>query len=242
MNSKTEIKVVIVDDHALIREAVRTLLSERKHISLVGEGSAGEDVLALVEEHEPDVLLLDISMPQKAHDPESGSFAVLPALRALQNDYKETKVIILSQHLQPALIQSIMRSRINGYLLKSDDLTLKLAEAVEKVSRGGAYFSHAVSQAVAEMSANEIVLTDRQKDILLAIAQNPETPYSKLAEELFISERTLKWHLGKAYRKLGVNNIRAAILACIERDLIPFVEDIQGGFDFGVYGATSDLA
>lgn len=241
MSKNPEIKVVIVDDHPLIREAVRTLLSGHGQIALVGEGTVGEDVLTLVAEHEPDVLLLDISMPQRANDPESGSFAVLSTLKVLQRNHEKTKVIILSQHLQPAFIQSITRARLNGYLLKSDDLSLKLAEAVETVYHGGTYFSNAVSQAMVEMSANEIILTDRQQDILLAIAQNPEAPYSKLAEDLCISERTFKWHLGNTYRKLGVNNIRSAMLACIEYDLIPFVEDVQGGRDFGGHGTTNDL-
>jgi DNA-binding NarL/FixJ family response regulator len=240
MNRNGEIiKVVVVDDHALIREAVRTLLAENERIALVGEGSVGDDVLPLVEKHQPDVLLLDISMPQSANDPDKESFSIVPALKALRDKHKKTKVIILSQYLQGGLVRPSVRSYINGYLLKSDDLSLKLAEAVEAVSLGAVYFSHAVNRAATRVSTREITLTDRQKDILLAIAQDPEAPYKKVAQEMCITERTVKWHLTGAYRKLGVNNIRAAMLACIEHDLIP--EVVQSGLDLSMYGTTDGL-
>jgi len=238
MNKDGKIKVVVVDDHALIREAVRTLLANRKHILLVGEGSAGEDVLRLVEEQSPDVLLLDISMPQKADDPADGKFAILPALETLQNDHPHSKVIILSQHLQPALIQAIMRHKVNGYLLKSDDLTLKLAEAVEVVSRGGIYFSREASRAITGMSAEIDTLTEKQRAVLLAVAQKPDAQYSELAEELFISLNTFKWHLRQAFQTLGVSNVTAALIVCMERGLIPFFKDSRGEFYFGAYGGT----
>ena len=75
----------------------------------------------------------------------------------------------------------------------------------------------------------------------MAIAQNPEAPYSQLAEDLFISERTFKWHLGNTYRKLGVDNIKVAMLACTEYALIPFVEDVQGELDFGNHRTMNEL-
>ena len=239
MHKNGRIKVVVVDDHALIREAVRTLLAEHEHIALVGEGSVGDDVLPLVEKHQPDVLLLDLSMPQSASELDKDSFSILPALKSLRDKHKRTKIIILSQYLQNGLIQPPIRSCVSGYLLKSDDLSLKLAEAVEVVSLGGVYFSHAVNQAAMGMSTPEITLTDRQKDVLLAIAQAPKVPYKQLAKKMFIAERTLKWHLTGAYRALGVNNIRAAMLACIEHDLIP--EITQNGLDLSMYEATDGL-
>jgi DNA-binding NarL/FixJ family response regulator len=244
MDTRMKISVVIVDDHALIREAVRNLLSDRTHISLVGEGSAGEDVLRLVAEQSPDVLLLDISMPQKANDPAGGKFAILPALEALQNDHAHTKVIILSQHLQPALIQAIMRFAVNGYLLKSDDLTLKLAEAVEVVSRGGIYFSREASRAITEMSTEIGTLTEKQRAVLLAVAQKPDVHYSELADEMVISLNTFKWHLRQAFQTLGVSNVTAALIVCMERGLIPFFKDSRGEFYFGAYGESqnSELA
>ena len=232
MSKNGKIKVVVVDDHALIREAVRTLLAEHKRIELVGEGSVGEQVLPLVKQHRPDVLLLDISMPQSTARQDKEIFSIEPTLKILQERYKETKVIILSQYLQKGLLSPSMRSCMSGYLLKSDDLSLKLGEAIEVVNRGGVYFSQAVNHAetqinVREITLYEITLTKRQKEILLTIAQDPESPYKKVAEEMCITERTLKWHLTSIYRKLGVNNIRAAILVCIEYDLIP--EMMQSG-------------
>lgn len=232
MSKNKKIKVVVVDDHALIREAVRTLLAEHKRIELVGEGSVGEQVLPLVKQHRPDVLLLDISMPQSDTEQNKGIFSIEPTLKILQERYKETKVIILSQYLQKVLLLPSTRSCMSGYLLKSDDLSLKLGEAIEIVHLGGVYFSQAVNQVKTQINMHEtamyqITLTKRQKEILLTIAQDPESPYKKVAEEMCITERTLKWHLTGIYRKLGVNNIRAAMLVCIEYDLIP--EMMQSG-------------
>jgi two-component system, NarL family, response regulator LiaR len=238
MNVQKEIKVVIVDDHVLIREAVRSLLSERNGITLVAEGSAGEDVLPLVREHRPDVLLLDIGMPQKGRSMANGSFAVLPALRELQTSFQETKVVILSQYLQPPLLQSIMQYRVNGYLLKSDELTFKLADAVEAVSRGGVYFSPEVSQALADSGTGPDALSEAQRKVLLALAQNPGLGNQELAEELCISINTVKWHLREIYQLLQVNSRTAATVAAIQRNLLPIYSDSYGHLNFGIYGTN----
>jgi DNA-binding NarL/FixJ family response regulator len=175
-------------------------------------------------------------MPQKNNDLTGEQFAILPMLKQLQAEHKNTKVIILSQYLQQTLVQSIMRCGVKGYLLKSDDLTLQLAEAIEVVNRGGVYFSVEASQVVARPSALEEELTEAQSKALLVITQNPDAPYSVLADEMGISESTFKWHLKKAFQKLGVNNKAAAIVACVQYNLVPFFLNNQNQYDFGAYG------
>jgi DNA-binding NarL/FixJ family response regulator len=237
MANQSPIQVVIVDDHPLIREATRNLLAQRENISLVAEGCCGEDAILLVEQYRPDILLLDISMPQRANDPKGGQFAILDALEKLQAQYPQTKIIILSQYLQQSLTQSMMLHKIGGYLLKSDDLTLKLAEAIEVVHNGGNYSSREVSQIIAKpVAVNDERLTEMQIKILTALARNPTASYSSLASEMNISINTFKWHLKNAFQILGVSSKSAAIVVCIQNNLIPFLHDSYTPLDFAPAG------
>lgn len=220
------IRVVIVDDHPLIREAARALLASRATIQLVAAGCCGDDALLLVAEHRPDVLLLDISMPQSASAPDSGQFAIVPTLERLRDDYPLTKVIILSQYLQHALSQALARCKISGYLLKSDDLTLRLAEAIEVVHSGGVYSSQEASQLMAKpVMINQESLTGMQVKILARLVQEPTISYRVLAKELGISINTFKWHIKNAFQILGVRTRSAAIIVCIQNNLVPFLHD-----------------
>lgn len=134
------ITVVAVDDHALIREAIRTRLERDSDIALVGEGTRGEQVMPLVEAHRPDVLLLDLWMPQYA-DEGAGDFPYLETITALVRLYPRTKIVILSQEDRPEVVAEIIRIGIQGYLMKGDAISLQLAEAVKKANAGEAVFS-----------------------------------------------------------------------------------------------------
>lgn len=227
----SKIKVVSVDDHYLIHQAIRSLLADRNDIELVGEGSAGEQIFPLIEEHRPNVLILDLIMPQVVGgDPEVDAFLPTPTLVKLRQEYPETAVIILSQYLNRRIVQSAIQHGVRGYLLKSDNLTLNLPDAVKEVDRGGVFFSVAVSRELFNPppSPPEDLLTPRQREIILAIAKTPDTPYSEIADRLSISPRTLKGHLDSAYKALEVGNITACIIRCMQLGLIPFVENGEG--------------
>ena len=138
-----QITVVAVDDHPLIREAIRIRLERDSEITLVGEGTRGEQVLPLVEAHRPDVLLLDLLMPQYA-DEGKGDFPYLETITALVRLYPRTKIIILSQEDRPEVVAEMIRIGIQGYLMKGDASSLQLAEAVKKVNAGESVFSSAI--------------------------------------------------------------------------------------------------
>lgn len=225
------LRVVSVDDHYLIHQAVRSLLADYPDIELVAEGNAGEHVFPLVERHRPDALILDLLMPRSAGgDPETDSFMPVPALERLRQEYPETAIIILSQYLNMRVVESAIQHGVRGYLLKSDNLSLSLPDAIKRVSVGGVFFSDQVSKALFDRTraAREDLLTLRQRQIVLAIAKSPNTSYAELADRLSISHRTFKGHLDGAYKALEVNNITACVIRCMQLGLIPFSQNGHG--------------
>jgi DNA-binding NarL/FixJ family response regulator len=218
------ITVVTIDDHHLIRQGVRSLLTPREDMELVGEGSTGDDVLALVKELAPDVLLLDLSMPQSSAGGTSGEqFKSLPAIATLTKTHPKTAIIVLTQYFVPVIIQGAIDLGVRGYLLKSDDLSLNLPSAVIAVSRGGVYFSETISEELFGKPKTErsVHLTARQIEILTTIAREPDHSYANHATNLGITESTLKNHLTKAFKALAVTNITAAIIRCMQLGIIP---------------------
>ena len=142
------ITVVVVDDHPLIHEAVQSLIDKHEDIELVGTGLDGDDVFHLVETHKPDILLLDLEMPQSRTGNTGQRFRALPTIAQLRKKYPQTAPIILSQHLLRPLINRAVEYGLRGYLLKSDGLSLEVPDAVRRVSQGGLAFSETIRQQV----------------------------------------------------------------------------------------------
>jgi DNA-binding NarL/FixJ family response regulator len=231
------IAVVLVDDHPLIHEAVKSLLAERADIMLVGQGYAGEQLFPLLADHRPDVLVLDLTMPHDSDD-SPVRFGYMQALAQLSAEYPDTAIIILSQYLQSGIVQSAAEYGVRGYLLKSDNLSLNLPEAILAASRGGVFFSEAVSRELfgTARKPTENLLSERQREVILAIAKKPDDTYARTAGLLGISENTLKGHLRNVFSQLEVTNITSCIIRCMQLNLIPFTVNPDGvGIQFGEY-------
>lgn len=230
------ITVVSIDDHPLIRAAVRTLLDPKENIRLLAEGSVGQHVWPLVERYRPNVLMLDIGMPLTEDTTSDQRFSPLQTVTKLHREYPETAVMFLTQYTYPLIIQRAVELGVRGYLLKSDDLSLELPVAVETIHRGGVYFSREISSLLfrpGNATLAPFLLSHRQKEIILAIAKAPDLPYQQIAYNLSITDSTLKGHLHKAFKALNVSNITACIIACMQQGLIPFTIDESGGIHFG---------
>jgi DNA-binding NarL/FixJ family response regulator len=214
------ITVVAVDDHYLIKEAIEGLARKHDEIELVASGSFGEDVLPLVEKHRPDVLLLDLSMPQ--HYGSQARFPALPAITKLRREYPETRIIVLSALTVPTLVKGALKQGVHGYLLKSDELSLSLPTAIRAVNRGLLYFSETINQMLLNHKEQKNVggITSRQIEVLNTICVYPNASQAEIAALLGIEEPTVKSHLGSIYAALGVNNATAAILRAQELGLI----------------------
>ena len=231
------ISVVVLDDHYLVRQGVRRCIENAVDIRIVAEGASGDELFPLIAQHHPDVLLLDLGMPQTTEQARPGSleFSAFPAIARLQREHASTRTIILSQYGTKTLVESALETGVKGYLLKSDALTQNLVEAIRVVHWGGIYFSDAVGRQLFEMDLVEgsSPLTERQTEIIRAIAANPGLLQSEHAKRLGISEYTLKQHLSQIYRSLGVPNLTAAVIRAIQLKLVPLSYVIAVTDDLG---------
>ena len=216
-----EITAVVVDDHDSVRQGIRRIFEIDGGIALVGEGATGDEVLLLVEKHKPDVLLLDIGMPQ-SQNPGNGEFQIVPVLRELKLTHPSTALIIISASISHALLDGALSNRIAGYLLKTDALSLLLPQAVRTVHNDGIYFSPPLVKRMRllESVADEVTITKRQKTILLTVAEYVSQPLAVPARALGIAEGSLRNQLSRIYRKLEVADIKECLIECVRRGII----------------------
>lgn len=219
------VKVILIDDHYLIHESVTHQLSSHPEIQLVATGIAGEQIEPLIEEHHPKVVLLDLGIPAKvgATIRQAGRFPVLPAIRRLRPKYPETHFIILSADIDSSLIDAALDVEVKGYLLKDDELSVQLPDAIRAVSKGGVYFSKEVAHQIMthKPARPRTELTPQQFAVLNAIVSNANLPYVEHARTLGIAEDTFRNHLRAIFEKLGASNITFALIRAIQLGLIP---------------------
>ncbi len=219
------ITVLLIDDHYLIHESVRYQLESHPGFQLVAIGTAGQEIEPLVEAHRPDVVLLDLGIPaeQGTTVRGTGRYQVLPAVRRLRLGYPETQFVILSAYVDPHLVEGALEAGAKGYLLKDDELSVHLTDAVYAVSKGGVYFSKEVARMIISQGQNRgsSSLTPRQVEVLLTIISNANLSYAEHARNLGISEDTFRNHLRAIFAELGASNITYAIIRAVQLGIIP---------------------
>uniref|UniRef100_A0AAU3GZ35 Response regulator transcription factor n=1 Tax=Streptomyces sp. NBC_01401 TaxID=2903854 RepID=A0AAU3GZ35_9ACTN len=203
-------RVVLVDDHALVREGVREILESQDDIMVVGEAANSSDAISHVAGLRPDVVLLDIELP--GGEPTD----TVSRMRALS---PSSKIIILSMYDGPQLLRRLINAGVRGYLLKSVD-GQELLAAVRSVHRGADRMVLAVSRdSLAQMQcASESVLSTRESEILGLVAQAMSN--SQIASRLVISEATVKRHLRNVFAKLGAVSRIDAVNKATDASLI----------------------
>lgn len=189
LNLETNIKVLLVDDHAVVRDGIRARLEQSKDFIVVGEAMNGRDALIRAEELIPDVVLMDISMPVM-----NG----MDAAKQLREKYPDMKVIILTMHEHKEYIQGVIRCGAQGYILK-DVSAQEMVNAIKTVVNGDTYYSSCVSQMMFDDfsksnrgSGDKMGLTQRQRTILALVEQGMSS--KAIANELNISVRTVEAH------------------------------------------------
>lgn len=219
-----EITVVAIDDHFISRRGVRSMIEEADGLHFIDEGSCGEDVFRLVEKHTPDVLILDLNMPQYPDKDKQARFQALPTISRLRQQHPATGIILLTVDYQPSMIHGALERGVQGYILKSDDMLINLPAAVRRVNQGGAYFSETIEAELLKklnQQGKSISLPARQMEALTLLTTSANATHEQRAQMMNISVSTFKKHLDEVYKALGVNSSRAAVIKAMEYGLIP---------------------
>jgi DNA-binding NarL/FixJ family response regulator len=208
------VKIIIADDHPLIRNGIKTMLERNEDYQIVAEAEDGKQLVALVSELLPDVVLIDINMPVM-----NG----FEALLTLRKTLPSLRIILLTMHEEPEYIIKAVRSGANGYLLKNVDYN-ELNTAIGMVMKGQKYFNQHVSTILMEElhrnSDAEIVqdkLTERETAILKEIVNGLSS--KEIADKLFISPRTVETHRNNLMKKLLVHNTAELVKLALEKGL-----------------------
>jgi two-component system, NarL family, response regulator NreC len=212
------IRIVLADDHTILRNGLRAVLERQSDFEMVGEASNGREAIEVVGRAAPDVVILDIAMP------------VLNGIEAAQRisaDHPRTAVVILSMHADEAYILRALRVGARAYLLK-DSAERDLIDAIRAVCGGKAFFSPAVSKVLADDYLRQVreqgvedsyeLLTARERELLQLIAELKST--KDIASLLGVSPYTVDTHRGNIMQKLNLHSIPELILYAVRKGVI----------------------
>ena len=197
-------RVLLVEDHVVVRQGIKALLADEPDIEVVGEADNGREALRYVAELHPDVVLMDISMP---------GLNGIEATRQIRQNYPEVKVVILSMYANEEYVFQLLRADASGYVLKQSDSS-EVLTAIRAALSGGSFLSPPISRAViddyvrraeARGQTDELdLLTSREREVLQLLAEGLSN--RKIAEQLSISVKTVETHRSNMMNKLGVDN------------------------------------
>jgi DNA-binding NarL/FixJ family response regulator len=212
----TPIRVLLVEDHALVRAGIRALLEQLPGVEVVAEASTGYDALHLIAQHLPLVVLMDIGM---------AGMNGLEVMVQVTQDFPDVRVIMLSMHAHEEFVLQALRGGAAGYLLK-DAGTAELELAIRAIARGEIYLSPAVSRHVVGEYVRRVgstpvgldQLTPRQREILRLIAQGHTT--KEIAQQLAISVKTVETHRAQLMERLDIYDVARLVRYAIRLGLV----------------------
>jgi len=212
------IKVLLADDHDLMRQGIRALLETHPNISICAEATNGAEAVEKAVEYKPDVVVLDVTMPKM-----SG----LDAARMIRDKVPGTQIVMFTVHDTTEMVREILEAGAHGYILKSDAST-QLAAAIEAVAKKDLYFSAGVSGVVMDSITRsfdnnprtfvDVPLTPRETDVVKMLANGKSN--KEIARSLFISVRTVETHRRTIHRKLKITSLADLVRFAIRHDLV----------------------
>jgi len=216
MNTKS--KIVLAEDHTILREGLKSLLSSSQDFEVIGEAGDGREAIRCVEKLKPDLILIDLSMPRM-----NG----MEAIREIRRLSKEVKILVLTVHKSEEYILATFKAGADGYVLK-DATHEELLMAIKSVLKGKNYISPEISEKVLEgylegrkrlkSQTSWETLTSREREILKLIAEGYKN--KEIAEELCISVKTVEKHRSNLMEKLNLHNVQALTAFAIEKGLV----------------------
>ncbi len=210
---ENKIRVLLADDHPLVRAGIRATLAAEENLVLVGEAADGNEVRQLCHTCEPDVLLLDLNMP----GPPGVQTVVY-----VREHLPQLKVLVLTAYDEDAYVRRLVGAGAVGYILK-DEAPEVVVRAIRAVMRGDAWFSPAVAEKLLQppgqtLAVGGVELTEREHDMLCMIAQGHDN--ARIGEVLGLAEQTVRNYVSRLYDKLGVRSRGEAIVWARERGLV----------------------
>ena len=212
--SETEvIRVMIVDDHAVVRSGLSKFLMVAADLEMVGEAESGEQALARVNEYRPDVILMDLMMP---------GMGGVEAIRQVRQKFPNVQVVALTSFREEELVQAALQAGAMGYMLKNVSAN-ELAEAIRSAKNGRMALSAEATQALVQASLHQAVapgneLTEREKEVLALMVEGLSN--NDIAERLYLSVGTVKFHVSNILQKLNASSRVEAVSIAIKQKLV----------------------
>lgn len=212
----TKIRVLLADDHAVLRAGIRALLDMQHDIEVIGEAGDGQQAIERVRALQPDIILMDIGMP---------GLDGMAATRQIKETFPQTRILILTQHENKEYVLPALKIGASGYVLKRAEGD-ELITAIRAVHAGGTFLDPAVAGVLADDARREPgapsdpfdALTEREREVLTLLAQGKT--YQQIAEILFISPKTVDYHRTNLMRKLSLDNRTELTRYALQRGLV----------------------
>jgi DNA-binding NarL/FixJ family response regulator len=207
------IRILLADDHAVVRQGFKMILAEQPDMEIIGEAGNGREALALAESLKPDIVVMDVAMPE---------LNGIEATRRMGESAPHARVVALSMHKDSVYVREILRAGARGYLLK-ESVAADLVSAVRSVARGEGYISPQVSNAVLDDYRRHVTnpidtLTSREREVLQMLAEGKTN--KEIAVILNLSVYTVDAHRGRIMEKLNLHSINELVRFAVRNGLI----------------------
>jgi DNA-binding NarL/FixJ family response regulator len=211
----TPIRVILADDHAVVREGTRQLLEREPDIEVVGEATNGSEAVRMVEQLRPKVVVMDVRMP---------GMGGVEATKAIKSRFPEVEVLVMTAYEDDEFVFTLLEAGASGYLLKTAPVK-ELVKAIHEVAEGQSALDPSIARKVLRQFTDGgprrkqeefyEALTEREQDVLRLLAEGKTN--KEIAEVLIISDRTVQTHLSNIFSKMGVGTRTEAVLEAIKR-------------------------
>ncbi|MBN9292726.1 MAG: response regulator transcription factor [Flavobacteriia bacterium] len=215
MNAEEKIKLMIVDDHQMIIDGIKSLLRKEKQFEFIAEATSGEQGVEMLKVTVPDIVIADISMP---------GMDGKELIKYIKEQFPEIRILVLSMHNDAEIIGDVMLLEAEGYILKNTGRE-ELVKALQKIADGGTFYSEEVFQTLIKKQKEfirenraQLVLSDREIEIIRLITL--EYSNEEIAEQLFISKRTVETHRKNINFKTNVKTVIGLVKYAIRNELV----------------------
>ncbi|MEH2003439.1 MAG: response regulator transcription factor [Nostoc sp.] len=207
MSQSTNIRILIVDDHSIVRQGLATIINRDPEMTVIAQAEDGQQAIALFREYQPDVTLMDLRMPQMPG---------VEAITAICAEFKSARIVVLTTYDGDEDIYRGLHAGAKGYLLK-DAKPNELLSAIRTIHRGQQYIPPEVGAKLVQRMSNP-ELSERELDVLRLMAQGMSN--LEISTTLSIGESTVKSHVNRILSKLGVNDRTQAVIIAVKRGIV----------------------